>query len=213
MRKKYNQPLIVAVTGGIGSGQSTVCSFLKEWGCKIINADTKAKEVIQRNKKLQNQLKHVFGDEIFHKNGKLDTAKLAGLAFKNELQTQKLNRLVHPMMVEGLIEEMEQARFSGRYPLVIIDAALVYEINIERMFDAVVVVDAPMASRMKRVQERDGMNRKQFMARVDKQIPLGDKAEWADFVIKNNDTLEVLKKRCRTTFNSLMQLQKKKKIS
>ena len=211
MRKKYQNPLIVAVTGGIGSGQTTVCSFLKKAGCKIINADMKAKEVIKRNRLLQRQLKETFGKEIFDASGRLNTARLAELAFKDELQTQKLNQLVHPMMVESLVEEMEQARFSGRYPIVVIDAALVYEISIEHMFDAVVVVNAPLTQRMARVREREGMSEKQFRARLDKQIPLQEKVQWADFVINNDSTPEVLEKRTQEVFKELMKLQRKAK--
>lgn len=208
MRKKYRNPLIVAVTGGIGSGQSTVCSFLKQAGCKIINADDKAKEVIKRNRLLQKKLKETFGKEIFDAAGKLDTSRLADAAFKDAIQTQRLNQLVHPMMVESLVEEMEQARFSGRYPIVIIDAALVYEISIEQMFDAVVVVDAPLMQRQKRVRERDGVTRKQFMARLDKQIPLEKKVEWADFVITNDSSLGDLQKATMDVFKKLMHLQR-----
>ena len=117
MAQRYKNPLIVAVTGGIGSGQSTVCSFFKEWHCKVINADVKAKEVIQHDRKLQNELKLAFDRSIFRKDRTLDTKRLAELAFKDEISTQKLNQLVHPRMVESLVEEMEQARFSGKYPI------------------------------------------------------------------------------------------------
>ena len=205
MAQRYKNPLIVAVTGGIGSGQSTVCSFFKEWHCKVINADVKAKEVIQQDRKLQNELKLAFDRSIFRKDRTLDTKRLAELAFKDEISTQKLNQLVHPRMVESLVEEMEQARFSGKYPIIIIDAALIYEISIENMFDAVIVVDAPVRLREKRVMERDSMTRNEFRSRLNKQIPLEDKVSWADYVIKNDGTVDNLKQKSRTIFNLLMQ--------
>ena len=205
MAQRYKNPLIVAVTGGIGSGQSTVCSFFKEWHCKVINADVKAKEVIQQDRKLQNELKLAFDRSIFRKDRTLDTKRLAELAFKDEISTQKLNQLVHPRMVESLVEEMEQARFSGKYPIIIIDAALIYEISIENMFDAVIVVDAPVRVREKRVMERDNMTRNEFRSRLNKQIPLEDKVSWADYVIKNDGTVDNLKQKSRTIFNLLMQ--------
>ena len=205
MAQRYKNPLIVAVTGGIGSGQSTVCSFFKEWHCKVINADVKAKEVIQHDRKLQNELKLAFDRSIFRKDRTLDTKRLAELAFKDEISTQKLNQLVHPRMVESLVEEMEQARFSGKYPIIIIDAALIYEISIENMFDAVIVVDAPVRLREKRVMERDSMTRNEFRSRLNKQIPLEDKVSWADYVIKNDGTVDNLKQKSRTIFNLLMQ--------
>lgn len=208
MAQRYKNPLIVAVTGGIGSGQSTVCSFFKEWHCKVINADIKAKEVIHRDRKLQNELKSAFDSSIFRKDRSLDTKRLAELAFKDEINTQKLNQLVHPRMVESLVEEMEQARFSCKYPVIIIDAALIYEISIENMFDAVIVVDAPQRLREKRVMERDKMTRKEFRSRLDKQIPLEDKVSWADYIIKNDGTLDNLKQKSRTIYNLLLKDQK-----
>ena len=208
MAQRYKNPLIVAITGGIGSGQSTVCGFFKEWHCKVINADIKAKEIIHRDKGLQNDLRLAFDRSIFRKDHTLDNKRLAQLAFKDEISTQKLNQLVHPRMVESLVEEMEQARFSGKYPIILIDAALIYEISIENMFDAIIVVDAPVRLREKRVMERDGMTRQEFRSRLDKQIPLEDKVSWADYVIKNDGSLDNLKQKTRTIYNLLMQEQK-----
>ena len=207
MAKTYNNPKLIAVTGGIGSGQTTVCSFFQKWHCKVINADKKAHEVIQRNKRLQNELTKEFGKDIFTKDKKLNRQLLAERAFKDELHTRKLNQLVHPRMVEVLVEEMEQARFSKRYPLVIIDAALIYEISIESLFDAVVAVDAPLKLRQQRVKERDGMSRKQFNERAEKQIPLEDKVKWADFVINNDCSLGELEKRTREVYEKLLRLR------
>jgi len=209
MQRNYKNPLIVGVTGGIGSGQSTVCSLFRQWKCKVINADMKAKEVIQKNRGLQSELKKTFGNDVFLPNRKLNTKRLAEIAFSNEIQTQKLNQLVHPRMVESLVEDMEKARFSGRFPMIIIDAALIFEISIEQMFDTVLVVNAPLTSRMKRVKERDGMTQKQFKERSDKQIPLADKIKWADFVIENDDSVDELKNRTKKVYNALMQLQHK----
>ncbi len=212
MRKQtYKDPLIVGVTGGIGSGQSTVCKFFEEWKCKVINADAKAKEAIQRNRQLQYELKKTFGSDIFNKNGKLNTSLLAEKAFRNELETLKLNQLVHPRMVANLIDEMEQARFSGRYPLIVIDAALIYEISIEKMFDAIVVVNAPMPLRRQRVRERDGMSAKQFKERVEKQIPLEEKVKWADYVIENDGTLDELRQSTKKVYDALMRKTRSKK--
>lgn len=209
MPMTHKNPLVVAVTGGIGSGQSTVCKFFEDWNCKIINADLEAKRVIQRDRKLQSDLRKVFGNSIFFKNGSLNTKLLAQLAFKNELNTQKLNQLVHPRMVESLIEEMERARFSGRYSIIIIDAALIYEISIEQMFDAVIVVNSDYKLRERRVIQRDQMTKREFRARANKQIPLDDKVSWADYVIENNGSLDDLKQKTRAVYNKLLSNQKK----
>ncbi len=204
---RYKNPLIVGVTGGLGSGQSTVAKLMEKGNAKVISADEMAKQAIARNKSLQKDLMKVFGDDIFEK-GRLNRALLAERAFKDITETRKLNQLVHPRMVENIIEAMEKARFSGRYPLIIIDAALIYEISIERNFDAIIVVTASIPNREKRVKERDGMSRQQFRERASKQIPLKDKAAWADFVIENNGTLEELEEKTRKVYKKLMEMQK-----
>lgn len=206
---KYNNPLIVGVTGGMGSGQSTVCSFFEKWGCKVINADEQAKQVIAKNRSLQIDLKKVFGKDIFFKDNTLNTKRLAELAFHDELQTRKLNQLVHPRMVESLIEEMERARFSGKFPIIVIDAALIFEISIERNFDYIITVHAPVRLRQQRVFHRDKISRKQFNDRVSRQLSLDDKAKWSDYVIYNKGTIEDLEKNTRKIFDEMIIKQKK----
>ncbi len=210
MKKKYNNPLVVAVTGGIGSGQTTVSKLFDKWGAKVINADLKAKEIMQKDREIRRALKQTFGNNVFFRNGKLNTRLLAELAFKDELHTQKLNQIVHPRMVSYIVEEMEEARFSKRYPMVVIDAALVYEINIEQLFDAIVVVYAPIDERYRRVRQRDGMSKQEFFSRVDRQIPLEEKRKWADFVIDNSGSFEELEREARQVFEKLLRLQQKK---
>jgi len=207
MRKfnKYLNPKIVGVTGGIGSGQSAVCQFLKEAGCKVIDVDKKAKQIVDRDASLKKQLKKEFGTQIFDNGDVLNRRKLAELAFSEPSKTLVLNSLIHPRMVADLIEEMERARFSFRYPLVVVDAALIYEINIEKMFDCIIVVNSDLRSRAKRVKERDGLNREEFMARVNRQIPLLEKKAWADYVIENNTDLEDLKKKTLEVFRELIR--------
>lgn len=205
--KKYNNPIILGVTGGMGSGQSTVCKFFTDWGCKVINADEKARFVIGHSKVLQKDLRKVFGNDIFYRDGKLNRARLAELAFKDELQTRKLNQLVHPRMVESLVDEMEKARFSGRYPIIVIDAALIYEISIERIFDEVLVVWAPLDQRQKRVLSRDNLTKEQFFERISKQIDLDEKKDWGDFLIKNSSSMDALEKKTRAVYDKLMSKQ------
>ena len=201
---KYTNPKVIAVTGGIGSGQSTVCRIFKNLGCKIIDVDVKAKQIIQKDISLQKELKKAFGNEIFYKDGSLNRKHLAHLAFRDEVKTLELNKIIHPRMVSEVVEEMETARFSQRYPLIIVDAALIFEISIEKMFDSVIVVYAKLNNRIKRVMERDDLKRAEVLARVHRQIPLEDKKNWADFVIDNDGTTDDLKKQVDHIFEELM---------
>jgi len=210
---KYANPKVIAVTGGIGSGQSTVCTRLLERGCRIIDVDKKAKQIINKDAALQRELKKVFGEKIFSADGKLNRKLLAQIAFKEESNTLQLNNLIHPRMVAEVVEEMESARFSGKYPLIVIDAALIYEISIEQMFDAIIVVYASMENRIKRVMERDGLSRREIITRVRRQIPLDDKKQWADFVVDNNGSLDDLKRQTDQIFEKLtVRVQKARRL-
>jgi len=200
---KYKNPKVIGVTGGIGSGQSSVCQYLSKLGCKVIDVDKKARQIINRDRSLQSDLKKTFGNEIFFRNGQLNRRLLASIAFQDEEKTQKLNRLVHPRMVAEVIEEMENARFSQKYPLVVIDAALIYEISIEQMFDSIIVVYTSLKMRIERVMKRDRQTRDEIMARVLRQISLEEKKKWADYIIDNDGTLEDLEKQTQTIFDNI----------
>jgi len=201
---KYKNPKVIGVTGGIGSGQSSVCQYLNNLGCKVIDVDKKARQIINRDRSLQSDLKKTFGNKIFFRNGQLNRRLLASIAFQDEEKTQKLNRLVHPRMVAEVIEEMENARFSQNYPLVVIDAALIYEISIEQMFDSIIVVYTSLKIRIERVMNRDKQTRDEIMARVLRQISLEEKKKWADYIIDNDGTLEDLEKQTQTVFDNII---------
>jgi dephospho-CoA kinase len=201
MRK--SDTMVVAVTGGMGSGQSTVCQYLEKFGAKVINADRVAKLEIDRNKELQEDLKKAFGSKIFYRGGRLNRNLLAGIAFSNEAKTWRLNRLVHPHMVAKIIDIIERTRESRKYPLIAVDAALIYEMNLENMFDAVVVVSSIIIKRIDRIKLRDKLTEKAILERIAKQIPLDEKMKWGDYVIENNGSLQELEKRTRELYYKL----------
>ena len=203
-RKVFKNPKVIGVTGGIGSGQSTVCEVFKKLGCKIVNVDEKAKQVIKKNKTVQNEIKKEFGSKVFFRDGTLNRKLLASIAFEDENKTQLLNKIVHPRMVADVVEEMESARFSGRYPLIIVDAALIYEISIEKLFEHVIVVFSNQNQRVKRVMQRDNVKKEEVIARMDRQIPLAEKQKWADYVIDNRGEIVDLEKQVQKVFDELV---------
>lgn len=201
---KYLDTRVVAVTGGIGSGQSTVCEMLAEQGCKIIDVDRKAKQIIDKDSALQQELKKLFGPDIFDEKGQLRRRLLASIVFEDSDKTRQLNHLVHPRLVAEIVEEMEEARFSRKHPLVVVDAALIFELNMEKMFDAILMVDCALEKRIERVMQRDGQSRAEIMARIKRQIPLEDKVRWATRVLDNNGSPEDLKKQTLLAYEELI---------
>lgn len=200
---------VVAVTGGMGCGQSSVCEYLAKLGVKVINADLVARKEIEKNEDIKGELKHVFGKKIFYRNGKLNRKLLARIAFSDETKTWHLNNIVHPQMVSKIIELIEEARDSNQYNIIAIDAALIYELNLEHMFDAVIVVSSKINNRVERIKRRDRLSEKEIMDRMSKQIPLEDKAQWADFVVNNDGDLETLEKNTQRLYSQLRNLIRK----
>ena len=202
--------IVVAITGGMGCGQTTVCKFLEKKGVKIINADWVAKKEIETNEEVKKELKKAFGYRIFYPNGKLNRKLLARIAFSDEAKTLRLNRIVHPQMVSRILDLIEQARESGRYPIIAVDAALIYELNLEHMFDAVVVVSSRMSNRIARIKARDRLSEKEIIDRINKQIPIEEKMKWADFVVENNGDLKELEQKTEKLYYQLMKLTRRK---
>ena len=207
---KKRRPLVIAVTGGMGTGQSSVCQFLHYLGAKAINADKIAKREIENNAAVQKELKKTFGAKIFYPNGKLNRKLLARLAFADEAKTVRLNKIVHPQMVSRIIEIIESARDSGRYSMIVVDAALIFELSLENMFDAVVVVTSKMQNRLERIKLRDKLSDKEISDRMSKQIPIEDKMQWADHLIENNGTLKQLEENTKKLFHQLKGHARKK---
>ena len=207
---KKRRPLVIAVTGGMGTGQSSVCQFLHYLGAKAINADKIAKREIENNAAVQKELKKTFGAKIFYPNGKLNRKLLARLAFADEAKTVRLNKIVHPQMVSRIIEIIESARDSGRYSMIVVDATLIFELSLENMFDAVVVVTSKMQNRLERIKLRDKLTDKEISDRMSKQIPIEDKMQWADHLIENNGTLKQLEENTKKLFHQLKGHARKK---
>jgi len=195
----------VAVTGGIGSGQTTVCRIFEKFGCKVINADLVARQIVDTNQTIIESLKEEFGAYFFDENQRLKRKELAKVVFADKNKTQRLNEIVHPVLVSELIQEMEIADKSGKYNVVIIDAALIYELSIERFFDAIVVVNAPFKQRIKRVEERDGLTKEQILDRMSNQFPLEEKVSWADYVVQNTSDLQALESQVFDIYESLLK--------
>lgn len=177
----------IGVTGGIGSGKTTVCKMFEVLGISIYNADDRAKHLMQSDEELINALQRRFGADIFNK-GKLERQKLASLVFTNEENLRDLNALVHPKVrQDGLSWHEEQAG-----PYTIKEAALLFESGAFEDLDFVISVSAPIEVRIKRVMARDGAMFEEVLNRMDNQWPQDKKNELADFVIHNSGEEELI---------------------
>ncbi|MCB0288176.1 MAG: dephospho-CoA kinase, partial [Calditrichaeota bacterium] len=129
MADSLNDALIVAVTGGMGCGQSTVAGFFKKFGAKVISADDVARDLVDHDREIRKLIQEDLGKQYFFRNGRVNRRLLGEAVFADERKLHILNRIVHPRLVEKLIDEIESARDTGKFRVIVIDAALVYEIR------------------------------------------------------------------------------------
>lgn len=174
--------LKVGLTGGIGSGKSTVAKVFELLNVPVYYADAASKRLYQTNKDLIEDMKKHFGQEIY-KGDLLDRARLASIVFNNPQKLELLNRLVHPPTIKDAEDWMQQQRA----PYVIKEAALLFESGSVSGLDYVIGVAAPQHLRIKRTMDRDGVSREEVLARMDRQIDAGIKMRLCDFVINNNE--------------------------
>ncbi|HEX2961190.1 MAG TPA: dephospho-CoA kinase [Ignavibacteriales bacterium] len=184
--------LVVAVTGGIGSGKSEFCGFLSEKGYPVINADKKAKDILLKDESVRKKIISAFGKNAYDSAG-VNTAYLAEKVFSNPEGVNKINSIVHPAVIKEIDGEVKELSKKSKY--VFVEAALIYEAAMEDMFDYVVLVTAPAETRIKRVIQKGKMTEEAIRKRMENQIPDEEKKEWADFSFENNSGLDELKKK------------------
>lgn len=181
---------LVGLTGGIGSGKSTVAARLVEHGAELIDADQIAREVVEPGKPTWRKLVDHFGRDILDDEGFIDRPKLGRIVFGDEHKRALLNELTHPPVVNEIAERLELLQaFDG---VVILDVPLLVESGVSRSYEAVVVVAAKPDTQLSRLVELRGMKPEEAQARIDAQAPLEEKLAVATHVVWNEGTLDEL---------------------
>ncbi len=176
--------LKVGITGGIGSGKTTVCRMFESLGVPVYYADDRAKWLMRHDAELVLSLKASFGEEVYFKNGQINRAYLSQLVFNDKTKLATLNGLVHPAVFKDAEAwQMDQAKAGHAYSLK--EAALLFESGSYKQLDKIIVVTAPQEIRIERVMQRDGVSAEQVLARIRNQMPQEEKEAKADFLIQN----------------------------
>lgn len=178
--------LLVGLTGGIGSGKSTVSVMLQALGCVLLDADVLARQVVEPGQPALAEIVSEFGRGVLGPDGRLDRKALGAIVFADAARRTRLEAITHPRIRERLarrLAELEEQTFRG---LVVFDAAVMIESGHHRTMDRLVVVVADEATQLARVQAREGMGREEALARIRSQMPLSEKAKLADYVIDNS---------------------------
>lgn len=187
-------PMVVGIVGGVAAGKSTVAELLAERGAEVIDADRIGHQMLERAE-VKAALTEEFGRDILREEGRVDRGRLAGKAFGEPEEVEKLNRIVHPPILKEIRARIEQVRRRNGAPLIVLDAALLMETNLHReLCQALVFVDAPPGERRERALKR-GMSEEQFQKRSRAQMPPEDKKELSDYVVSNAGSRRELEQR------------------
>jgi dephospho-CoA kinase len=193
--------LLVGLTGGIGSGKSTVARMLEERRAVVFDADVLARAVVEPGTPGHAAVIERFGANVLAPGGELDREALASIVFADPAARRDLEAIVHPEVRRLFAEGSEGYRETDR--VVVFSAPLLVETGMHTAFDVLVVVSATTATQVERLMRERGMSEAAILARIDAQAPLEDKAEVADFLVDNEGTLDELEQQIDTLWSDL----------
>jgi len=193
--------LLVGLTGGIGSGKSTVARLLEERGAVVFDADLLAREAVEPGTPGHAAVMERFGADVLAPGGELDREALASIVFADPAARRDLEQIVHPEVRRLFAEGSEAYRDTDR--VVVFSAPLLVETGMHTAFEILVVVSATVATQIERLMRQRGMSEPSIRARIDAQAPLEDKAAVADFLVDNEGSLDELESQVERLWNDL----------
>ena len=195
-------PLIIGITGGIGSGKSAVTQRFEQHGITVVDADLAARVIVEPGKPALQAIAEHFGDDILLDNGALDRAALRSRVFSDEDQRRWLEQLTHPLIGQEILDQLE----ASRSPYTILSSPLLLETSQKGLANCVVVVDVPEEVQLKRAMQRDDNDEAQIRRIMAVQMARADKVERADIVIDNSGSLADLDRRVEELHREFLRL-------
>ena len=192
--------ITVGLTGGIGSGKSTIAKMFRELGVPVYDSDAGAKSLMVCSEEIREQLVSLFGEEAYL-GDELNRNHIATMVFSDRSKLEALNSIVHP----AVRDHFAAWRDTQATPYVIQESALIFENGIQDQYDFVILVTAPLELRMDRVVERDSVTKADVQNRIENQMDDLDKIDLADFLVENID-LETTEKKVHELHNILSKL-------
>ncbi len=198
-------PKVIAITGGIGSGKSAVAKLFEQWGAQTVDADILAREVVEPGSEGFQRVVQNFGPDMVLADGSLNRPKLASIIFSDQEKKALLESLLHPLIRERWLSQLEQLKKSNA-PLIAYIVPLFFESTAQMPeIEKVVLISAPEETRIARIMSRDLFPRQIAELRIKAQLPDSAKIDKSDYVIKNDSSLEQLESRAREVFSELAE--------
>lgn len=187
-----NKTIVLGLTGGIGTGKSTVSKIFNEKGIKIINLDEISHDIIDR-KNIVDKLIDNFGNSIFDKNtNQISRKELGKIVFKDKEKLKKLNSIMHPEILKIMREKIKFYKEVEKEKIIIVEVPLLFEINLEKEFDKVILVYSNRETQVKRIIERDNRTEEEALNIINSQMDLEEKKKKSDYILENNSNIDNL---------------------
>lgn len=184
--------IVIGLTGGSGSGKSTVSNVARQQGFYVIDADQVAREIVAKGQKALTEIVNAYGQEILKENGELDRKKLGDIVFTDKKKLTLLNQITHKYILQIIKKRIETQQKQNKYKGVIIDAAILIESTLYDVCNVVWVVIADRNSRIKRIMRRDLLTHEQAEKRIDAQMSEEVMKKYADVIIDNTGEIKRL---------------------
>lgn len=204
---KQNKALVIGLTGGIATGKSTVSDMFKEKGINVIDADIISREVIIIYPEILNEIKNEFGEEYIA-GFDIDRKKLGKLVFSDKTKREKLEEIIIPYIKQEIYKKVNGRKALGDR-LIIVDAPTLFENNMDKDVDKIILVYLNEELQLKRLRIRDNLTESEARSRIESQLPLYEKAQKSDYVIYNDRDKGYLKEQFNKLFRELEDETKK----
>lgn len=192
--KRYNGNMLrIGLTGGIGSGKTTISSLLKEKGIPIVDADIIAREVLKEYPLILETIKEKFGTKFINENGELTRREFGNFIFKNPLKRLEYEEIIMPYIKKEIFDQMNEYEKLGEVACVV-DAPTLIEQGLNECMDFNILVWVDTQTQIERVKERDKLKDEEVLDRINSQMSLNEKRKVVDFIIDNTFTIEETKK-------------------
>ena len=198
--------LRVGLTGSIGVGKSFVTSVFAELGCRVLDADQTAREVVAAGSEGLRAVVEAFGPEVLREDATLDRARLGAIVFADEKKRLLLNSILHPFIIAAQDERLRQWEAEDPAGIAVVDAALMIESGGYKRFDKLVVVHCRPEIQLERLMARNAISREEAARRINAQMPQGEKMRYADFLIDSSHGFDDTRRRTREVYGELRKL-------
>lgn len=183
---------VIGLTGGTGSGKSTVAAYLEKKGCIIIDADKISRDLTKPGGEALEPIRRRFGADVFFEDGSLDRKKLGGIVFSDDAKLRSLEEITTDIVIKKILEKVEHLKKNGFNGTVILDAPLLFECGMKDCTDENWLVTCDLENRIQRLIDRDGISRQSILDRMANQLSDEQKRMMADHVIENSGSLTEL---------------------